>query len=635
QYGDNRLIPDFSQNWGTHRDLYGIPYNVVRGNSTPKVQVVIDDYADESDIVPVPLPAHVVLEGDYQDGPRFGLDNRGDSHLLLYDADNNIGYEFYRMSRPSENADGRWHAYQQTVWNFNTNSYRTLGWTSADAAGLPLLAGLARPDEGLPVSEGGQGAINHAIRFTLQNRLVLNQFTYPASHTANPGNTNANLMPPMGTRFRLKADVDISSFQPQSRIIAQAMKDYGLILADNGSNFFFSGASESVDLNNNIFLTWNNDDIHDTNNGIKSLNYSDFEIVDLTPIVTGLSTTQGQSGDTVTLVGQNFSGSSGQMKVFFGSVSTTDVTYVDDSRLQVKVPEGTGSVYVRVQSGADVPYDSRNVKGAIFGYGISTVNPAASFTYSGSPTIEAPVFTSGTQFNLQENRQGSFLISTTGNPTASLSIPSALPAGMTFVDNGNGTGYLQGKPTVGTRGTYGITVIASNGLTTSQEITLTIKPAKTKIRAVGTEAGRIATVAVYGEDDTRREIRPYGSGYKGGVRVAVADVNGDEIPDVITGPGIGISPTVKVFSGDTLTQIASFNAYSSSYLGGIFVAAGNVLQTGTAQVVVGPGFCGNGIVKVFDLRSGVRLVRTIQAFPSGTGVTVAAGDGVLVAGRAN
>ena len=221
------------------------------------------------------------------------MDNRGDSHLIVCDVDNNIAYEFYRASRPSENTDGKWHADQETVWDMKTNTFRTLGWTSADAAGLAILPGLVRPDEGLPVSQGGQGVINHAIRFTLQNNIILNQFLYPASHIANSGN-NAAVQPPMGARFRLKASVDISQLNPESQVIAQAMKDYGMIVADNGSNFFFRGASYSVDASNNFTLTWNDNDIQDSIHGLKSLHFSDFEVVDLTPVVTGLSATSGR-----------------------------------------------------------------------------------------------------------------------------------------------------------------------------------------------------------------------------------------------------------------------------------------------------------------------------------------------------
>src|SRR5206468_5295184 len=136
-------------------------------------------------------------------------------------------------------------------------------------------------------------AINHAIRFTLQNNIIRDQFLYPASHTADPGNNNAAVQPPMGARFRLKAGVDISQLNPESRVIAQAMKDYGMIVADNGSNFFFTGASYAVDASNGQTLTWNDNDIQDTLHGLKSLHFADFEVVDLTPAVTDLSAHSG------------------------------------------------------------------------------------------------------------------------------------------------------------------------------------------------------------------------------------------------------------------------------------------------------------------------------------------------------
>src|SRR4029078_10371147 len=138
---------------------------------------------------------------------------------------------------------------------------------------------------------------------TLQNSIILNEFAYPASHTANGGNTNAATQPPMGARFRLKAGVDISQLNPQSKIIAQAMKDYGMIVADNGSNFFFTGASYAVDATNQGTLTWDDNDIQDTLHGLKSLHFSDFEVVDLTPVVTDLSTHSAAARTSVTIVG--------------------------------------------------------------------------------------------------------------------------------------------------------------------------------------------------------------------------------------------------------------------------------------------------------------------------------------------
>lgn len=397
-FGNGRLHPDFGQDYRDSSDLYGIPYNLVHGNSVAKTHVVVDGYPGESDLQDVPLPANVVLEGDYQNGPKAGLANRGDSHLLVYDADNNIAYEFYGTSRPSENADGKWHAACEAVWDMKTNTFRPIGWTSADAAGLSLLAGLVRPDEALPASQGGQGVITHAIRVTLTNSVILNQFIYPASHVANPGNTNAATQPPMGARFRLKASVDISTLNPEAKIIAQAMKDYGLIVADNGSNFFFSGASYTVDGGNQYALTWNDNDIQDTVHGLKSLHYGDFEMVDLTPVVSGLSVASATAGAQITITGQNFSGAAGRLKVLFGATAATSVVVVDDSHVLAAVPAGSGTVDVRVQSGISDSGDTQNIKNPIFGYGASATSSADRFTFLADttpPTVSSVMINDG------------------------------------------------------------------------------------------------------------------------------------------------------------------------------------------------------------------------------------------------
>ena len=240
--------------WGTDNSangsspLYGIPYNVVHGNSTAKINVIIDNYPGESDLVPVPIPTNAVIEGDNQNGPNtkgpgYNTGQRGDSHLIVWDEDNNIGYELYGACRPTDtntldetrHTDGLWHAAQESVWNFNTNSFRLLGETSADAAGLSILAGLVRPDEGLPVSQGGQGAINHALRFTLSASAISSQYVYPASHMVSKSG-----IIPLGTRLRLKSDATvttkIAAMSAQSQIIAHAMQQYGLILAYVGSS---------------------------------------------------------------------------------------------------------------------------------------------------------------------------------------------------------------------------------------------------------------------------------------------------------------------------------------------------------------------------------------------------------------
>jgi hypothetical protein len=389
-YGNNRFHPDFGQDTLTAgADLYGIPYNLVHGNSVQKVNVAIDAYTNQSDSLPAPIPNNAVIEGDLQNGPRSGgADARGDSHLLIWDIDNWIAFEFYRASRPSENVDGKWHADSETVWDMKTNTFRTLGWTSGDAAGLPILTGLARPDEALPVNQGGQGVIRHPLRFTLQNAVILNKYIYPASHNANPGNSSPAIQPPMGARFRLKASVDISLLNPQSKVVAQAMKDYGLILADNGSNFYLTGASYSPDSNNVFSLTWNDNDIQDSLRGLKSLHFNDFEVVDLTPAVTNVSPSHGGAGTPVTITGRNYSGAAGRLTVSFGA-APVPATVIDDSHLSALAPSGSGTVDVRVQSGvtnnANLP---ENFTKPIWGYGLSSTSSVARFTFDSQAQID-------------------------------------------------------------------------------------------------------------------------------------------------------------------------------------------------------------------------------------------------------
>ncbi len=510
-YGNGRLHPDFGQDYHTSQDLYGIPFNVVHGNSMPHQTVVIDDYADESDLVATPIPSGVVLEGDLQNAPRVGVSNRGDSHMLIWDVDNDIAYEFYHASRPSENADGKWHAAQESVWDMKTNAFRTLGWTSADAAGLSILAGLVRPDEALPVSEGGQGIVTHAIRFTLQNAVILNQFIYPASHTANPGNTNTAIMPPMGARFRLKASVDISQLNPESRIIAQAMKDYGLIVADNGSNFFFQGASSSVDASNHLTLTWNDNDIQDTLHGLKSLHYGDFEVVDLKPVVTSLDVSQGAAGDTVTITGKNFGGAAGHLQVFFGAAPATSVTYVDANHLQATVPDGTGTVDVRVRIGVATSNTS-NYTGAIFGYGTSATSAADQFTFGTTPPPPPPppppsnaaptvaVAASATPSTILTGKTStlSVLGSDDGgeaNLKYTWSVVSKPNGAVTPTFSANGTNAA--KTTVATffkAGTYVFraTIADAGGLTVTSDVTVSVVKKLTSLRV----SPAIATVLV-------------------------------------------------------------------------------------------------------------------------------------------
>src|SRR5262249_47589908 len=151
---------------------------------------------------------------------------------------------------------------QETVWNMNTDKFRSLGATSADAAGLSILAGLARPDEGVPTSQGGEGGINHALRFTPPSGDGP-PYNYPSRHVVSDPFGSTNL--PFGARLRLMntpaVNAVINSLGPEAQIIAHAMQQYGLVLADIGSAMYVTGSSASQDANNNISLTWNMNDV--------------------------------------------------------------------------------------------------------------------------------------------------------------------------------------------------------------------------------------------------------------------------------------------------------------------------------------------------------------------------------------
>jgi hypothetical protein len=240
------LHPDFGSGLYDGRPI-GIPFDVV-SKKTPRTRVAFD-YADESDRVRYPIPKNVHVEG----GP--GAD--GDRHALLVDKDACRLYELFALERRG----GAWHAGSGATWSLRSNRLRPAGWTSADAAGLPIFSGLARYDE------VARGVIDHALRFTAQR--TRRAYVWPARHYASSSDDPS--LPPMGLRVRLKASVDISGFPRQARVVLQALKRYGMILADNGSNWYVSGAPSSK---------WSNDALHT----LGRIHGSDFEVVDTTSL---------------------------------------------------------------------------------------------------------------------------------------------------------------------------------------------------------------------------------------------------------------------------------------------------------------------------------------------------------------
>lgn len=241
----------------------GIPYVVVCANQ-PLVPVVYradatdGNYGSESDPGPFPIPLTAPMEG-------LGL---GDSHVIAVDAANHKLYELYNANLNS--AGTVWEASSGAKFDLDSNALRTLCYTSADGAGLPIFPGLVRYDE------IAAGAINHPIRFTLQRSRVSPTFISPARHYVNGTNTSTANPTPLGMRLRLKASFNTGSYSPTNRVILTAMQKYGIILADIGSNFYISGAPDS---------RWDNDDLKN----MRNIRPSDFEVVQMGAITTSAS----------------------------------------------------------------------------------------------------------------------------------------------------------------------------------------------------------------------------------------------------------------------------------------------------------------------------------------------------------
>lgn len=247
------IIQSIGADEGLHADFgsgrwegapIGIPITVV-GRQQDRSRVRFE-YAGESDPGPYPIPRDVAIEG--------GRGSDGDRHAVIVDKHACKLYELFALYPTTS---GGWRAGSGAIWDLRSNELRPEGWTSADAAGLPILPGLARYDE------VRRGRINHALRFTVQE--TRRAYIYPARHFASSSDDPA--LPPMGLRLRLRADFDISGYPRQARIVLKALKRYGMLLADNGSDWYISGAPHR---------RWNNDALHT----LGDVAGSNFEVVD-------------------------------------------------------------------------------------------------------------------------------------------------------------------------------------------------------------------------------------------------------------------------------------------------------------------------------------------------------------------
>jgi hypothetical protein len=248
---DKGLHEDFGVVWQGQPG--GIPYYVV-GRDQPGVPIQFGEGREESDPGPYPIPADVMIEG----GPAA----KGDRHVLVFDKDSGKLYELF--SAYPVDAGKSWKAYSGAIFDLRSPKPRPQGWTSADAAGLPILPGLARYDE-----IGGAKKLTHALRFTVTKSR--RAYVAPATHFASP-HRDANL-PPMGLRVRLRADYDLSRFTGSARVILEGLKTYGMILADNGGDWFISGAPDE---------RW----VHDELVQIRKVKGRDLEVVKMGPLTT-------------------------------------------------------------------------------------------------------------------------------------------------------------------------------------------------------------------------------------------------------------------------------------------------------------------------------------------------------------
>ena len=241
---DIHLHPDFGTVW--ENAPIGIPYNIIGGNQPMKA--IFFQYDSESDPGPYPIPYNALVESG------------SDKHVIVIDS---VHFKLYELFDAVRKNDNSWNAGSGAVFDLTSNALRPDFWTSADAAGLPIFSGLVRYDE---VVE--KGVINHALRFTVQN--TRNSFIHPATHAASNSN-NVNY-PPMGMRVRLKAGFDISGYSPHIQVILKALKKYGMFVADNGSNWYISGAPDS---------RWDDDELGE----LKSIQGNNFEVVKMGTVI--------------------------------------------------------------------------------------------------------------------------------------------------------------------------------------------------------------------------------------------------------------------------------------------------------------------------------------------------------------
>lgn len=418
QWNDHGTPYTLHSVFGPSPDDGGIPYIVVDSTITPSVPINVIDAAPVSDVVVAPYPGGdaVPIEGAPADCSGWPDTYIDDAHTLVLDRATCWLYETFQTNR----CNGLYDAYSETIWDMTTNEHRPWGWTSADAAGLSIFAGLVRYDE------VASGAIHHAFRFSLEDTagdINDGYFVLPAVHAASHNTTSLS---PMGMRVRLKASKDISSYSQTNQIILTAMKNYGLILADNGGNFFVVGDTDPH---------WDLADLGNWHYGPNEIKSTDFEVIQSTPEFPGWDSVTAYTANPGSVpVINSFSStatsvSSGTALTFNFSVTGDSYDYIDNIG-PVRLTGGSGSVTIFPTETQEYTLYSTNSSGRTVSDPILVMVPGSH--------VAAPVFTppAGTYAS---------------GPTVSLSTPTSTAAQIYYtidgtLPNSNSTVYSSTSP---------------------------------------------------------------------------------------------------------------------------------------------------------------------------------------------
>jgi len=349
-------------NFGSSVNDGGIPYVVVDSTSTPEVPINVIDYASESDVMVAPYPPTAPIEGAPADCTGWPDTYQGDAHVLVLDRNKCFLYETFNTNR----CNGQWDSSSETIWDMTHYESRPWGWTSADAAGLPIFPGLVRYDE------VASGAIHHAIRFTMEhtkNDANDGYFVEPASHAAGTEWGVSNIM---GMRIRLKAGFDISGYSAANQVILTALKQYGMILADNGGSLFIQGATDP---------RWDDNDLAN----LGGIDASNFEVVQMTPEFPGYDSATAPTGPVpvINSFTANPSTVTSGSSVTFNYIATGDsYDYID---MIGPITAGSGSVTISPTATQTYTLYSTNAYG-------QTASTPLTVTVPGSVVVP-PIFT--------------------------------------------------------------------------------------------------------------------------------------------------------------------------------------------------------------------------------------------------